>query len=304
MPVGADFSVQHLQLAGIGALKGTLEATGKLGGRLGAIDVDGQTQTDDFAVGNGRPTGVHTLLQATVDGLNGDTDLKEVIGRLGATEVRAAGRVAGNPKQTRVDLAVEHGRVEDLMRPFLADRPGIAADVRGRTTAEIAPAAKGAEFLDRLTMDGHFTLQGARFTDASSEQSLSAFSRRARGADPSSPEAKPGPGEPSVSMAVNSGSVAVRNGIARAGSLSATLPGAEIRLAGNYSLKSDTANLTGNLTMKPDITHVTTGFKAKLLKPLAPLFRHGKKPNQETVIPIKVTGTKNYKVSGNLFGKK
>ena len=49
---------------------------------------------------------------------------------------------------------------------------------------------------------------------------------------------------------------------------------------------------------------MTTGVKAVLLKPIAPLFRHGKKPDQETLIPVQGTGKKTYKVAGDFFGKK
>jgi hypothetical protein len=54
--------------------------------------------------------------------------------------------------------------------------------------------------------------------------------------------------------------------------------------------------------MDSDISHVTTGLKSLLLKPLIPFFR---KDNAGAVIPIAVTGGPNdYKVSQNLLHNK
>ena len=61
-------------------------------------------------------------------------------------------------------------------------------------------------------------------------------------------------------------------------------------------------HLVGNLRMDSDISHVTTGFKSLLLKPLIPFFR---KDNAGAVISIVVTGGPNsYKLSQNLLHKK
>ena len=54
--------------------------------------------------------------------------------------------------------------------------------------------------------------------------------------------------------------------------------------------------------MESDISHVTTGFKSALLKPLAPFF---KKHNAGAVIPIAVTGGPDgYKITQDLLHQK
>jgi hypothetical protein len=239
-----------------------------------------------------------------VNGLNGDTELKSVDGKTGSTQIHVSGSVAGDPKVTKLEIAVDKGRVEDVMQPFLAGRPAIAGPLQLHSHATIAPSRDGLAFLDRLSMDATLSLPGERFTTASTEESLSAFSRRARGTNPNSAKAKPvapQPGEPDVLMTVTA-PVAMRKGVAQTTDLAVVIPGAEIHLAGSFNFKTNTAALSGNLEMKPDISHLTTGLKADLLKPLAPIFRHGK--SAETVVPIKVTGTKKYSVSGNFFGGK
>jgi hypothetical protein len=54
--------------------------------------------------------------------------------------------------------------------------------------------------------------------------------------------------------------------------------------------------------MESDISHVTTGFKSVLLKPLAPFF---KKKHAGAVIPIAVTGGPgHYTVTQDLLHQK
>jgi hypothetical protein len=57
-------------------------------------------------------------------------------------------------------------------------------------------------------------------------------------------------------------------------------------------------HLVGNLRMKTDISHVTTGFKSALLKPFALFF---KKKHAGAVVPIAVTGSPgHYRVTQDL----
>jgi hypothetical protein len=80
------------------------------------------------------------------------------------------------------------------------------------------------------------------------------------------------------------------------------VPGASADLNGSYNLSSGHVHLVGSVRMDSDISHVTTGWKSLLLKPLIPFFR---KDNAGAVIPIAVTGGPNdYKVSQNLLHKK
>jgi len=60
--------------------------------------------------------------------------------------------------------------------------------------------------------------------------------------------------------------------------------------------------LIGKLRMDSDVSHVTTGFKSLLLKPLVPFFR---KNNAGALVPIVVTGSPdNYDVKQNLLHRK
>ena len=67
-----------------------------------------------------------------------------------------------------------------------------------------------------------------------------------------------------------------------------TVPGAEIQLAGVYTLDGREFNFTGHARMQASVSGIVGGWKGKLLTPLDPFFaKHG----AGTEIPIKITGT-------------
>jgi hypothetical protein len=80
------------------------------------------------------------------------------------------------------------------------------------------------------------------------------------------------------------------------------MPGATVNVGGTFNLYDGTVQMAGNLRMQSDISHVTTGFKSVLLKPLSPFF---KKDNAGAVIPIAITGSpKHYQITQNLLHHK
>jgi len=137
-------------------------------------------------------------------------------------------------------------------------------------------------FLKRLEMNGEFGM-GGRFTDPSTRHSIDAFSQRAR--EDKVPKDQPDP--PAVVSNLK-GHGTIKDGVARFSNLSFTVPGASARLSGTFNLLNERLNLTGDLQMEKDISHATTGIKAVLLEPVAPLF---KKKNKTSVMGIQVTGT-------------
>lgn len=295
-PLSGHFRYGPVDLAQIGNLRGTLSSEGEFRGTLASVEAAAKEQTRDFAVAHGRPVEVDGSVQGTVNALNGDVVLHQIDVKTGATALSAAGWVRGSPKVTELDVEVEKGRAEDLLGPFLKHTPPITGMVWLKSHAHLDPSVHGAKFLDRLKMDGTFSIPRERLTSRSTEQSLTAFSERAQGGHETKQEAAP----TVVSSLV--GTVAVRHGVALARDLRFEVPGAAAKVSGTYGLQKGEAKLHGTLRMDSDLSHVTTGWKAMLLKPLAPFFR--KKP-AGAVIPVKVTGRPgNYKVGANLMGGK
>jgi hypothetical protein len=207
------------------------------------------------------------------------------------------------PKITDLDLMATKARVQDLLRPFFHDKPPVAGPVALKALAHLAAQEDGTAFLKRLTIDGGFALPRERATDPGKENTLTNFSERAQGLKP--PKDDPGPRQADPGAAVLSsleGQIKVRDGVVSAERLTFTLPGASADLKGTYDLRNGNVQMLGELKMESDISHVTTGFKSVLLKPLAPFF---KKKHAGAVVPIGVTGGPgNYKVNQNLLHDK
>jgi hypothetical protein len=292
-PVTGDFTVTGINLSEIQGLYGTLSAAGHFQGRLGEIEGSAQSSTPDFSVAGGRHTLVEGAMSCAVNGLNGDITLHAVDVHTGSSVVHAQGNIAGSPKVTSVDLFVERGRVEDLLRPFMTSKTPVTGPVLLHGHANLAGDTR-ASFFERLTMNGAFTVPGERFTDTATERNLTAFSQRAQGIK----TAESDDAQPAVLPNI-AATVSVRDGMAHMSPLMVHMPGAAIHLKGAFDLQNQNVRLTGDLRMQSDVSHVTTGFKAILLKPLAPFF---KKDGAGAVVPIAITGTpRHYKVGQNIL---
>jgi hypothetical protein len=288
-PVAGDFTLTGVNLSEIQGLHGTFSAVGHYRGRLGDIEGSARSWTPDFSVADGRRTVVEGDMSCAVNGVNGDITLHAVDVHTGSSIIHAQGNITGSPKVTSVDLLVEKGRVEDLLRPFLTGETPVTGPVVLHGHANLAGA--GASFFERLTMNGAFTVPGERFTDTATERNLTAFSQRAQGT-------KTGEDFPAVLPSV-AATVSVSNGIAHVSPLMVHMPGAAVRLNGAFDLQNQNVRLAGDLRMQSDVSHVTTGFKAILLKPLAPFF---KKDGAGAVVSIAITGTPHhYKVGQNIL---
>jgi hypothetical protein len=278
-------------------MHGTLNASDHFQGTIAAISGSVTASVPDFAVSNGRPAPLSASVDLTVSGLTGDLQLRAIALQTGASTVQASGSIQGpGAKTTQIDFTVTRGRVQDLLRPFLHVQAPLAGPVALAGHATLSPAQNGDGFLKRLRVDATFTAPAETLTNASTEQSLTALSQRASGA-------KSADDDPAADVLTNiSGHATLTDGIASTRDLRVQFPGVSTTLAGTWNLSSTAARLTGDFRMDTDISHVTTGFKSLLLKPLAPLFRRGK---AGTVVPIAITGSSgSYKVSQDILGNK
>jgi hypothetical protein len=310
-PVSGKFTFNGVELDQIGELHGTLSSEGHFSGALAAIELYATASTGDLAEGTGQPTPVNGLVQCTMNALNGNLVLHRVEVKTGETTVEAAGTVAGSantPKTTELDLTVSKGRVQDLLRPFLKNRPPITGTVALKAHAHLAPQHDEMGFLKRLSVDGGFVLPSGRLTNRDTERTLTEFSQRAQGlkspgTDQKNGEAGEVEADPAADvMSSLEGQVTIRDGVVSTRRLAFEIPGASADLNGSYDLRKGTVHLVGNLKMESDISHATTGFKSLLLKPLAPFF---KKRHAGAVVPIALTGgPDDYKVSQDLLHDK
>jgi len=295
-PVSGHFTFTGVRLQDVGALRGVLQSRGDFHGALGGIEVEGSGDVPDFAVGDGQSKHVRATAQVAVNALNGDVTLHAVDLHTGATDVLAKGAIAGSPATTDLDIVVRRGRAEDLLQPFMRSRAPVTGPVQLHSTAHLAPAAAGRKFLERLSMSGHFDIPQEKITNRQTAKSLTAFSERAQGGHEPTQDVSEDQPQPISSL---TGDVTIRDGVAHAKALTFELPGAAAHLSGDFDLRNQHADLTGDLRMQADLSHAATGFKSILLKPFAPFFH---KKHAGADVPIRVTGAPHrYRVSQNVL---
>lgn len=286
-PVKGTFTFTSVKLSDVGDIHGTLSSAGRFSGALGAIQASVTSQTNDFAVADGKPTPMNADANCNINGLTGEVVVNSVTIRSAESTIIAKGSVQGAPKITNFDFNLANGRAQDVMRPFIQDDVPITGSVWLHGHAYVAPTRPGAGFLDRLRVDGAFDVPGERLTSRDVEQKLSSFSQRAEGGKPD--QHSNGANAQSETDAVSSleGSVTIRNGIAATSRLRFQVAGASANLNGTFNFHNENVHLVGTLATEADLSHDTTGFKSFLLKPLDPFL---KKRNAGAVVPIAVTG--------------
>jgi hypothetical protein len=293
--VTGKFTYDDVKLDGISDLHGMLTSTGSFRGNLAGIEAEAESSVANFSVGRGRGVTLSGSSSGAVDALNGDIQLHSVDLVLGKTAVHGVGQLIGGPKVTDLDVSIAKGRVQDVMQPFMKANPPVVGPVRLHAHAHIAAAGNGEKFLDRLTMKGVFEIPSERLTSSATEKSLSAFSERARG---TSGDDASSVGEEQDVVSSLVGAVTITKGVAHASQLVFEVPGASIEANGSFDLRKEKVDMLGDLRMQMDLSHVTTGFKSFLLKPLAPFFR---KKKAGAVVPIRITGGPgSYKVGQNI----
>jgi hypothetical protein len=286
-PVSGNFAFTEVKLQDVGEIGGVLNSRGVFKGTLQSMDVEASAITKNFTVTDGKPTPIEGTIQTTLHASNGELEVRSIDLKVRETGVHAVGTINGKHNATNLDIAVDHGRAEDLMRPFVHDEVPIRGRVTLTTHAYLGPPGNG--FMERLRMAGELKVPAEKVTDEKTEKNLSAFSERAQGKEKNTgletgPKAPP-PGTDVVSSL--DGPVRVQNGVVSTPHVTFRVPGAEATLAGTFRFHDQAVHMTGKLKMDTDISHTAKGFKSFLLKPLAPFF---KKKNAGAMIPIAVTG--------------
>ena len=295
-PITGKYVFANANLDTIEGLAGVLNSTGEFHGPINRIEVEGTTDTPKFQVdAGGLPVPLKTRFHAIVDGSDGDTYLQQVDASFLETSMTARGAVIGlegvRGRQIDVDVDMQNGRIEDLLRLAVqSDKPILTGAARLKAKLVIPPEKK--KVIDKLRLNGEFVLSQAKFTDAGVQTKLTGLSRRGRGL------AKD---EPAGDVLSNlRGRFAVENAAARFSSLTFSVPGASVELAGRYGLRDEMINFKGKLKMQATLSQVAGGgVKGFFLKAFDPFF---KKPGAGMVLPIKIEGTrKNPKFGLDMF---
>ena len=285
-PVNGEFTFKNADLSVFKGISGILSAKGTYQGRLETIDVQGETDTPDFMVNiSGHKVPLRTKYRAIVDGTNGDTTLEQIDASFLNTALVARGGVYDvkgvKGRRVALDITMDQARIEDVMMLAVkTQKPPMSGALRLGTKFDLPPGDR--DVVDKLRLDGHFAIGGGRFTDADVQRKINEMSVRALG--------KTGDRQPAPKVASDfSGHFALGNGVLTMERLTFDIPGAVVELKGQYGLQRETLAFMGNLFMDAKVSEATTGWKSVLLKVVDPLFRK----NGQTVIPLKINGTRN-----------
>ena len=297
-PLAAEYTFDKADLGYFKGISGILSSTGKFGGVLEKIEVEGKTSTPDFTVSiGGHPLNLETVFSATVDGTNGDTLLHPVTARLLNTVIIAQGGVVKSQdkdrkgKEIMLDVTVDGGRIEDLLRLAVkSDRPPLKGAINFRTKFDLPPGQ--GDLSDRLNLNGKFDVQQAQFTSPEVTAKIETLSRKAQG----QPENK----DAGSSVSQLKGNFVLDNGVIGFRGLTFTVTGAQVALDGKYGLAKEDLDFHGKLRMQAKISQTTTGVKSLVLKVVDPFFRK----DGQTELPIKITGQRDHPSFGLDLGHK
>jgi AsmA-like C-terminal region len=293
-PVSGSYKFQKADLGVFRGIAGTLSSTGNFAGRLGEIGIHGTIDIPDFKVVKSQHE-VHltSKFTANVNGTNGDVFLKQVDTSFLQTSVTASGSVAGKPgqkgKTTSLDVVVNNGRIQDLLRLFVtSNHPPMNGVTSLKAHVEIPPQKR--PFLQELILRGDFGIGEGAFTKPAMQTRVDEMSERARGEkqDKSKPQTQAEADDPENVVLNLKGHVELRDGVAKFSELSFSVPGASARMDGTYNLLNEQIDFHGMLKTEAELSQETTGMKSALLKPLDPLFKRKK---AGAAVAVKMTGT-------------
>jgi hypothetical protein len=287
-----DYTFTNADLGPFKGIAGILSSTGKFYGKLGHINVDGETDTPDFRLDiSDHPVPLHTDFKAVVNGTTGDTTLNEVVARLQKTIIHASGSVVrvGDPRtgvtghDTELTVAIDQGRIEDLLT--LATKtspPVIAGFVSVRQKLSIPPGKETVA--KRMRLGGTFTVKQATFGTPSMQQKIDEMSMRAQGR-PKAANAQ----DATLVLSTMTGEFQQAKGVLDFSDLQYAMPGAVIKMKGQYKLVGNSFDFKGIVRTDATASQMTTGWKSMLLKAVDPLL---KKNGAGLEVPITVSGTK------------
>jgi hypothetical protein len=285
-PLDGRFTFAKADLSVFKGISGLLSSRGTFEGILEQIDIHGETDTPDFTVATGgHPMPLHASYHTVVDGTNGNTLLKEIAASFWQTALTAKGSVIDTPgvdgRTTTLDVVIDKGRLEDVLRMAVKtpESPMVGA-LKLTTTFVLPPGDR--DVVQKLQLDGAFTIADAHFTSAEVQSKINGLSQRTRGQNPE--------GTPARISSQFAGAFKLRDSRLAIPHVTFDVPGAAIRLSGSYGLVSEQIDFSGTALSDAKISAMTTGFRSLLLKPVDVMFN---RKSGGSAIPITIGGTRN-----------
>jgi hypothetical protein len=299
-PIKGEYKFEHADLGVFNGISGTLSSTGSYQGTMRDINVQGHTDTPNFALAHfGTALPLSTDFRARVDGTNGDTWLDQVNAVLGSSRVDTSGKIvqlietrdsSGKPvpphsvgHEILLNATVEHGQIADFLR--LTSHNGdsmLTGTVQVKTTIEIPPGLNPVH--ERLRLKGNFLLDAAQFTSPKIQDRIAELSLRGQG----KPDEMKQPEAADVRSTMT-GDFSMDDGVLTLPNIVYMVPGAEIDMQGTYTVDGGGLSFKGAAKMQATVSQMVGGWKGLLLKPADRFF---KKDGAGTKIGVHVDGTR------------
>ncbi len=289
--VSGKYNFQNADLGKFKGISGILSSIGDYQGVLERIDVNGATDTPDFALKRKeQPVHLKTRFHAVVDGTDGDTTLDPVDAEFGHSEFLCRGSVSHMPgsegKTISLNAETKHARMEDILRLVVGgDQPFMTGNVDFRSGILIPQGPESV--FDKLRLNGRFIISNGKFASPKVEKTLINLSLRARGVSKKK-ESQMHKANGSVASDLI-GVFTLRDGLASFSRCAFRVPGATVLMRGDYNLRSDIIDMHGVFRMDATISETQSGIKHFLLKPFDWLFE---KDGAGFQVPISLTGNR------------
>lgn len=285
-PIEGTFAFPKADLGIFGGIQGFLNASGEFNGPLGQVRCTGSATVPDLRVSKStHSVALSTSFQAVVDGLTGDTTLEHAESHFNRTVIDSRGWIRKDPtrpgKLAVLDLSIEEGQVGDVLLLLTrASQASMEGTVDLRMHVEIPPGPPS--FLKKLVLAAEFGIDRGHFTKAKAQVPLNHLSESAAGMG------KQARNESHRTVLSDvTGHFSARHGIATLSEIKFQMPGALGTLSGSFDLLDQAIGLKGRLMTTGELSSTASGFKAVMLKMIAPFFTK----DSVTTVPFRITGT-------------
>jgi hypothetical protein len=295
-PISGSYEFTDADLGPFPGIAGILSSTGKYSGQLDKLEVTGVTHTPDFSLDRvGKPVPLDTEFSATVDGLDGDTYLHPVRATLIKSVIVSEGSVVNVPGKGHdisLNVRAPDARIQDILALAMKDDTPLLVGPAQITAKLFLPPGK-VKVLEKMILDADVAVDNATWSSAKVREELQSLSRRAEG--------KPKDEEAGSSLSDLRCKFHLEKGTVHFSSVTFSVPGAKIQLAGEYGLQGGELNFSGKIQLQAKISQMVSGVKSDFLKVLDPFFS---KNGAGTELPITITGTRDKPTFGiSIFHK-